>query len=79
MQNSVSAPPSPAQAFPSGQPLQPQGLLGAVQVTDQAEVLALFHTLLQVVGDLQLRVGQLEHTEHIRAALRPRRDLGIDY
>jgi len=74
MQNSASA-----QAFPSGQPLQSQMLMGVSPATDQAEVLALFHTLLQAFNDLQLRVGQLEHTEHVRAALRPRRDLGIDY
>lgn len=54
-------------------------LTGAAQATDQAEVFALLHTLLQAFNDLQMRIGQLEHTEHVRAALRPRRDLGIDY
>ena len=83
MQNSVSAQTLPAQtlpaqAFASGQPLQHQVPVEA-QATDQAEVFALLHTLLQAFNDLQLRVGQLEHTEHIRAALKPRRDLGIDY
>lgn len=53
--------------------------LDTAAVRGEAEVFALLHTMLQAYNDLQLRVGQLEHDAHIRAALRPHRDLGIDY
>lgn len=47
--------------------------------TGTPELLELLHLVLEAYHELRLRVDQLEHTEHIRLAVRPYRDLGIDY